>query len=156
MTDKTAEINIWRIHTGEDFRRKFLVEDPTLPKIPNPNFDPECEEDPIKNPKELFQPKDLTGFTARMDIRVGDGASFELVIRLETGGNGITLGSPDPADGTVELFIDNAVTEAAPIIDNKGKTLFFDFFLIPPGPADDNKRLFKGTIPVIESVTSFV
>jgi len=156
MTDKTPEVNIWKIHTGEDFRRKFLVEDPTLPKIPNPNFDPECEEDPIKNPKELFQPKDLTGFTARMDIRTGDGAQFDLVKRLETGGSGITLGSPDPADGTVELFINNTETETSPIVDEIGKDLFFDFFLIPPAPADDNKRLFKGTIPVVESVTTFV
>jgi len=156
MADEIPELSIWKIRTGADFRRVFFLEDPSLPKIPNPNFDPECPEDELLNPKEIFQPLDLTGATARMDMREGPLQSDALIKRLETGGSGITFGSPDPVDGSVEVFIDNTETESGNIFANKGKTAFTDFFLIPAIPSEDRGPIFKMEIPIIETVTKFV
>lgn len=152
----TPEVNIWEIITGQDFREMFVVQDPTLDKIPNPEYDPECPEDEITNPKEIYQPKDLTGYTAQMDFRAGDGAQYDLIKSISAG-LGITIGQPDPVDGSVEIFIDNTETEAVPFTDYKGQNIYADFFLLAPdAPVGDNKRLFKTTIPVKEAVTSFV
>lgn len=151
MVAKAIEFNGWCIVTGQDFREIISVKDPSLPKIPNPEFDPECEEDPIKNPKELFQPKDLTGFSSKMDIRTKEGHQLgTLIIALATGGNGIIIGSPNPTDGIVEIFIDNLVTKISPISENLGDQ-FYDLFLIPS--LGDNQRISFGKIKIVDATT---
>jgi len=147
---RSIEYNGWCVITGEDFREKFFIKDPTLPKIDNPDFDPSMKEDSA-NQKTLFQAKDLTGYTAKMDIRQSANRSGAILASLETG-LGITIGSPDPTDGSVELFIDNLVTNQDPILSAAGTEAFYDIFLIPA--LGDNIRLFNGTIRIVESVTN--
>lgn len=146
MSSIGIEYNEWRIVTGQDFREIFHLKDPELPQVDNPDYDPKCVESP-DNRKKLYQDKDLTGYSAKMDIRDNSGT---LIISLETG-SGITLGQPNPEDGTVEIFIDNTVTKISPISDNIGK-LKYDLFIIPPLP-EDNKRILYGTIEVIAAIT---
>jgi hypothetical protein len=145
----SAEFNGWCIITGEDFRQKFFVKDPTLPKINNPNYDPAQKED-SENQSKIYQPKDLTGFSAKMDIRQGPSRSSPLLISLETG-LGITIGSPNEADGSIELFIDNSVTNAEPFLSFADNEAYYDIFITPP--VGDNTRLFVGSIKVEGSVT---
>lgn len=137
----------WSIVTGQDFREKFIVRDPTQAKIANPDYN-SCDPN---SPKKIYPPKDLTGWTVKMDIRAAADVSSALVKALVTGA-GITLGSPTPTDGTVELFIDSLETKAAPFTTYKGKNVYFDLFLIPPNPAD-NVRIIYGSMMVIGAVT---
>jgi len=137
----------WSIITGMDFREKLVIRDPTQEKISNPDYD-KC--DP-QSQQKIYPPKDLTDWDAKMDIRVGNGSNTGLVKSLSVG-SGITIGTPDPVDGTIELFIDNTETKSAPIIDSAGKSVYFDLFLIPPTPAD-NQRVIYGSIKIIQAVT---
>lgn len=150
MTAKAAEYNGWCIVIGQDFRQKFVVKDPSLPKVDNPDYDSDYPEDPITNPKQIFQPKDLTGYSAKMTIRQQNNLTSDELITLEVG-SGITLGSPTPTDGTVELFIDSTVTDDAEFTGNVGDN-YYDFWLIPADP-EDNQRLLFGIIEVVEPVT---
>lgn len=153
MTAKAVEYNGWCIVLGQDFRQKFVVKDPSLPQVDNPDYDPDYPED-ITNRKLIYQPKDLTGWDAKMTIRDAAGLSGNEIITLDTPAgatNGITIGSVDPTDGTIELFIDNTVTEIAPFIDNVGN-VYYDLWLIPPTP-QDNQRILFGTIEIVEPVT---
>jgi len=139
----------WCIVTGQDFRQKFFIKDPTLPKIPNPKYNVRLGDSP-HNSKEIYQPKDLTNYTAQMDIRESDSRSGTLLAHLEVG-LGITLGTPDPADGSVELFIDNTVTNSQPFLDFTGNESFFDIFMAEAG--GDTQRLFFGMIKIQGSIT---
>ena len=111
----------WIIVTGQDFRQKLVVRDASQPKISNP--DSSCSNPSA--PTRIFPPKDLTGWTAKMDIRATAAVSGTLIKSLVSG-SGITLGTPDPADGTVELFIDSTETKAAPFTNYKGARVFYD------------------------------
>ena len=134
----------WEIVTGQDFREVIIIRDPSQPKISNPDYT-SCGEN---GPREIYPPKDLTGWDVKMDIRVGPGSSSDLIKALSVG-LGITLGG---VDGSIELFIDNTETAVDPILENAGKRGYFDLFLIPPAP-DDNIRAIYGTIPIIEATT---
>jgi len=134
----------WEIVTGQDFRQKIILRDTTKPKIKNPNYS-SCNPD---SKEYIYPPKDLTDCTGKMDIRVANDSTSELIISLETGA-GMTFGSPDPIDGTIELFIDNTVT--AGFIPYKGR-VYFDLFFTPPSP-QDNMRIIYGQILIIEAVT---
>lgn len=146
---RAAEFNGWCIVTGVDFRERFFVKDPTLSKIPNPDYDPNLPIDGTTNRKEIFQPKDLTGYTAKMDIRQSIERTSPIIKSLETG-NGITI---DGALGSVELFIDNAETNVAPILGAAGTEGFYDIFLIPPAPTDDNEVPLFGEIKIRGTTT---
>ena len=156
MSREGIELNDWCITAGKDFRKIFFLDDLTLPQIDNPNFDPNKpqRED---NPKLIFPPKDLTGWTGKMDIREGDGFDSDLVHTIETGGGGMTIGQPDPADGSVEVFIDNNTTKTkAEILAQVGKTPFFDLCLVPPTAGEDLLTVFYGRIPVFKAVTNVI
>ncbi len=148
MTTQSIEYNGWGIITGQDFHEKFIVRDPTKPKIPNPDYVAGCCSG---TPEFIYPPKDLTNVSGKMDIREKADSTSTLLKSL-TIGNGMTFGSPDPLDGSVDLFIDSTETKAPPITSYKGKTVFFDLFLLFPDP-EDNIRLIFGTMPVIAAVT---
>lgn len=137
----------WSIVTGQDFHEKIVVRDPTQPKIKNPDYH-SC--DP-SSPEKIYPPKDLTGWQGKMDIRAEPDSSSPLLKSLENG-DGLTFGSPDPTDGTIDLFIDNTETKTTPISDYKGKRVYFDLFLIPTSP-QDNMRIIYGSIPIIGATT---
>ncbi len=139
----------WEIVTGQDFREVFILRDPTQPQIQNPDWTP-CQ--PVEG-KKIYPPYDLTLFNGKLDLRSGPNVTDALIKSLATGGAGMTFGQPDPVDGSVELFIDNTETKIAPFIDYKGKNIYYDFWLIPTTPGDDNIRVLFGTIPVIGNVT---
>lgn len=155
MSREGIELNDWCIVAGKDFRKVFFLEDLTLPQIENPLYDttkPECDQP--NTPRLIFPPKDLTGWTGKMDIREGEGFDTPLIHSIETGGLGMTIGSVDPANGDVELFIDNNVTKTkAEILANVNKDTFFDLCLIPPTVGEDLLTVFYGSIPIFKAVT---
>lgn len=151
---KGLEFNDWCIIAGQDFREIFFLEDLTADQIDNPDYDPELPERD-NNPRLVFPPKDLTGWTGKMDIREKDNFSSPLIISRATGGGGMTIGQPDPADGSVEIFIDNSVTKTdAQILANIGNNAHFDLYLFPPDfPTGDAERIFWGVIPILSAIT---
>lgn len=90
-------------------------------------------------------PFNLTGFTAKMEIRKKAGAP--LIVSLTTENGGITLGG---TAGTILLFIDVTDTEASPIIDNIGINEY-DLFLIDSG--GDPEKIMRGCIGIEQRVT---
>lgn len=144
---KAIEFNKWCIVTGEDFREFFFVKDPTLPKIPNPDYDP-TKENKAGNRPDMFQAKDLTGITGKMQIRDSESRDGNLVADLETG-SGLTFTN---ATGAVEIFIDNTVTNNSTFLALVGEKVYFDFFLIPPNP-EDNLRTIYGSMKVEGTIT---
>ena len=137
----------WVIVTGQDFREKIIVRDTTQDKITNPDWD-KCEPE---SQQKIHPPKDLTGWTAKMDIRVSKSFESDLIKSLSSG-LGITIGSPDPVDGSLEIFIDNTETKIDPILEYAGKSVYYDLFLIPPSP-QDNVRILYGTIFIEQATT---
>jgi hypothetical protein len=85
-----------------------------------------------------------------MDIRESESRSGTLLAHLENG-LGITIGTPDPVDGSVELFVDNTVTNSQPFLDFTGNEAFFDIFMAEAG--GDIQRLFFGAIKIQGSIT---
>lgn len=153
MSREGIELNDWCIVAGKDFRKIFFLEDLTLPKIDNPDFDPD-QPQRDDNPEFIFPPKDLTGWTGKMDIRTEDDFDSALIHSITTGGGGMTIGQPDPADGSVEVFIDNNVTKTdVEILANVGEAAFFDLCLIPPTGPEDLLTVFYGRIPIFKAVT---
>ena len=136
----------WVIVAGNVFRQKIVIRDPSKKKISNPNAS-KCNPE---IPSLIYPPFDLTGYSARMDIRVGPSFEDTLVKSLSLG-DGIQIGSPDPLDGTVEFFISNLDTKEVEFTDLAGKQVHFDFYLIPP--VGDLIRVIFGSMPVIMSVT---
>ena len=132
----------WAIRSGQDFREVIIVRDPTQPKINNPDYD-SCDPD---SPKKIYPQKDLAGYNVRMDIREKSDSSSTIIHSFEVG-NGVTI-----TGGAIEFFMDNSVTDSAPVTDYKGKTAHYDIFLIPPSP-QDNMCIVYGSIPAIGSVT---
>jgi len=144
-----VELNGWCIVTGQDFRESIFVKDTTLPTIPNPDYNEDCTED-INNRKELYQAKDLTDYEAKMDIRDSNTVAGNLIKALGTISGGITITA---LTGEVEIFIDNSETKIDPILSAAGSDAFYDLFLIPLAP-EDNQRVLFGTIQIIGAVTN--
>ncbi len=149
MTIKAAIYNQWCITTGADFRKNLRYTDKSLDPIENPNFDEDC---PVtaSNQRLIAAPKDLTGYTAKMDIREREDVSSTLLISL-TDTSGITIGSPNPTDGTIEIFIDNAVTNVTPFTDYKGEKVYYNLVLIESG--GDVQPVLRGSIRILDSIT---
>ncbi len=89
-------------------------------------------------------PVDLTGYTARMDIRE-DIDDITPRITLNTENGGLTLGG---VTGTIDLYISSSAT-----------TLFdwesgvYDIEMIAPGAGGDVRRLIGGAVVVSPEVT---
>lgn len=87
---------------------------------------------------------DLTGYTARMQVR----AVIEdpvVLVDLTTENGGITLGG---TAGTIDLFINDAATSA--YMWDAG---VFDLEMVAPGANGDVIRLTAGTVTVSPEVT---
>lgn len=96
------------------------------------------------------QPIDLTGYTARMQVRRAVDADGDPIIELTTGNGRITLGDPDPDDGVILLEIDADDTAELPAtpFDRKWK---YDLELVPAG--GEVRRLVMGKFVVSLEVT---
>ncbi|MEQ4716096.1 hypothetical protein [Nonomuraea sp. B19D2] len=89
-------------------------------------------------------PVDLTGFSARMEIR--DKAGGSLLYRLDTTNGGISLGG---AEGTVILHLPAATSAAW-----SWRTGVYDLELIEPN--GDVTRLIQGGVQINPEVTTGV
>lgn len=134
---KSTEYNNWTIITGQDFREVIRFKDPL-------NLDAEGK--PL--------PKDITGYTARMDIRKTNAKTSDLIISLTDSNGGIIIDGPN---GIMEFFIDNTVTKDVSTPDSignqVGKCRYYDVFVTPPAVGADNLRLFHGTINIVDSTS---
>lgn len=148
---KAATYNQWCIEPGVDFRANLRRTDKSLPKIDNPNYDSNCPVS-IDNPRQITAPKDLTGYAAKMDIRAEEDFTSDLIVSLEDG-SGITLGSPDPADGTIEIFIDNTVTDDAAFTSRINRDVYYSLALKPAG--GDIQPILRGRIKIVDSITDY-
>lgn len=141
---KSAEFNSWCITVGVDFRQFMFIKDPTLPKVNNPYYDP-IKADAPNNRKTVYQPKDLTGYGAKMTI--ANQAGVALITLTES--SGITImGSA----GRIELFIDNTVTKVSPFMEEAGSDAKYDLFLFPPS-GGDIIPIIRGKIPILGTIT---
>jgi len=87
---------------------------------------------------------DLTGYTARMQIRSSvDAATFEQ--ELSTANGGITMGG---VLGTIDLFISDVNTDALTIA-----TGVYDLEIIDTGGTGDVTRLLEGKIKISKAIT---
>jgi len=86
--------------------------------------------------------KDLTGFTAKMEIRKD--LNSDPIIELNTTNGRIAFGSP-LTDGIINLFIDKADTAGL-----TPDTYIFDLLMIK---TNETKRLIQGPIAVDAAVT---
>lgn len=96
-------------------------------------------------------PYDLTGCSARMQIRASYGAG-DVAIELSTENGGIVLGGPE---GTIELKISSGQTAAIEVASKEGqppkRNLVHDFLLTwPDGRV---QRLWEGACPIARGVT---
>lgn len=89
------------------------------------------------------QPINLTGFTARMQIR-GYDESPDVWLELTTQNGGIVLGG---IDGTV--MIEATASDTAGILNNG----FYDILLIPPSGEEGADRFLEGKVVVDSEVT---
>lgn len=95
--------------------------------------------------KATGTPIDLTGCTARMQVRAETGSSTVL-LELTTENGGITLGG---TAGTIDLYVGATATAA---LGWEGGV--FDLEIIHPGALpDDVTRLAQGTVSVSPEVT---
>jgi hypothetical protein len=94
-------------------------------------------------------PIDLTGYTARMQVRKTIEAD-DVVIELTTANGRITLGDPLPTDGVILLEIEATATDDLPatLSDRKWR---YDLELIPAG--GQVRRLMMGKFVVSLEVT---
>jgi len=86
-------------------------------------------------------PLTLTGYTAKMDVRPGPGG--DLLLHMETGGQGITITG---AAGQIDLELTSAQTAALAF--EKGR---YDLFIVSSG--GDPTPLFRGDFAVTQRVT---
>lgn len=87
-------------------------------------------------------PVDLTGFSARMQVR-GEITDTAILIELTTVNGGITLGG---AAGTIDLYISDTDTTAM-----TWESGVYDLELV--APSNDVTRLVGGTVVVSPEVT---
>lgn len=92
---------------------------------------------------ENDQPIDITGFTARMQVRAKTN-SPEVLLELTTANGGVILSNP--VAGELKLYVSATVTEAFSWIAG-----VYDLELIAPN--DDVTRLIEGKITIIKEVT---
>ena len=95
-------------------------------------------------------PVDLTGYTARMQVRRAVESEGDPIIELTTANGRITLGDPTPTDGIVLLEIDAGDTADLPAtpFDRKWR---YDLELVPAG--GEVRRLTMGKFVVSLEVT---
>lgn len=96
------------------------------------------------------QPIDLTGYTARMQVRRTVDTEGDPIIELTSSNGRITIGDPDPTDGVLLLEIaaeDTAGLPAMPF-DRKWR---YDLELVPAG--GEVRRLTMGKFVVSLEVT---
>ncbi len=94
-------------------------------------------------------PIDLTGFTARMQVRRTVDETGEPLLEL-TDGDGITLGEADPTDGVILLELEATQTAALPATPSDRKWRY-DLELVP---SDAHvRRLMMGKFVVSLEVT---
>jgi hypothetical protein len=86
---------------------------------------------------ENDQPKDLTGYTGIMSVRQSINANVDL-LTLTNGNGGITFGG---TDGTIELFIDDSVTDTLTF-----PTAYFDLKIT--APSTDTDIILFGSVTV--------
>jgi len=89
-------------------------------------------------------PNDLTGYTARMQIRekVSDTSP---TVDITTANSGITLGG---TAGTIDLFISDVATDAITF-----QSGVYDLEMVDTGGSGDVTRLIEGVVTVSKSVT---
>jgi hypothetical protein len=110
-------------------------------QYPNPDYPADCE-DPNACPE--FLNWDLTDYTARMHVRkYVNSASPEITLTTEN--NRITLGNPDPTDGTITLFIRAEDTRD---LTTSG---VYDIEII--SPSNEIDRIIQGTFTLSLEVT---
>lgn len=100
---------------------------------------------PTGTPIADMLPIDLTGYTARMQIRP-DYASTTVLVELTTENARITI---TPAAGTIALYISDTDTSALAFADAPA---VYDLELVPPAPGDVI-RLLRGTVTLSPEVT---
>lgn len=104
-----------------------------------------------KDDQDPPQPIDLTGYTARMQVRRLRN-SDEILLELTTADGRITLGDPTPTDGVIILEIDATDTAALPATPSDRKWRY-DLELIPGGDPEAVRRLLMGKFIVDLEVT---
>ena len=87
-------------------------------------------------------PKDISGYTARMQIRETK-SSPTVIKELTTGGSGITIGGTD--DNEVSLVISSSDTSLFDFL-----TAYYDLELVSGGVVS---RLMEGTVALSKEVT---
>jgi hypothetical protein len=97
----------------------------------------------------LAAPVDLTGYTARMQVRKTFD-SDDVIVELTTTNGRITLGDPLPTDGVILLEIEATATDDLPatLSDRKWR---YDLELVPAG--GQVRRLMQGKFIVSLEVT---
>lgn len=91
-------------------------------------------------------PRDLTGYTANMDVRDANNA---LVINLSTTNNRILLGGKT---GAIVLKITGA--DMLTVAPSGTNGYVYDLFVVGPGSEPESKKLMYGTFDVNPSVTA--
>ena len=99
---------------------------------------------PVGTPIADMLPIDLSGYSARMQVRP-DYASTTVLIELSTDNTRITI---TPLTGTLALFISDADTTALAFTD---ASAVYDLELIQPG--GEVIRLLRGTVTLSPEVT---
>ncbi len=130
----------FKIITGAGFTPTFRR------LIPNPDY-------PDVDPVNKFIPFDLTGYTARMDIRCGPAKTDLLIKSLTTENGGITLGG---ALGTITLFISGDETNDTATDTDIGNNIgvnYYDFFFFSNVPGEQPEQFLVGEITIVESVS---
>lgn len=88
-------------------------------------------------------PVDLTGYTARLQVRATRSPDSPVLLELTTENGGITLGD---VDGTIALLVTD---EQTALLDFRAAR--YDLKMIPPSGAE--RRLLEGTVRFSREVT---
>jgi hypothetical protein len=91
----------------------------------------------------MKKPINLTGYTARMQIRSAIGAGASVIADLTTANGGIVLGG---INGTIDIIISSTATAAMSFT-----SAFYDFLMIAPDGT--GQRLLQGKITLSQGVT---
>jgi len=101
---------------------------------------------PVGTPIADMLPIDLTGYSAKMQVRP-DYASTTVLVELTTENDGITI---TPASGKIDLYISDADTA---VLTFTADPAVYDLELVPPAPGGDVIRLLRGTVTLSPEVT---
>lgn len=97
-------------------------------------------------------PVDLSGYSAKMQIRADLDSESELITTITSDGTttGITLGG---SLGTIVLRIGADVTAAMDVPEDGGRLGYYDLFLIENGDPTERIRLLRGSVFITPMVT---